>query len=406
MGAVAVARQGWGERLRGLAMMLVLATAAACAPRKPPPAPPPPPPVEAPKPEVLPPAPEARHQVAVLVPLSGPNAAVGQSLANAAVLALADTGSKVVRISSYDTAPGAGAAASRALADGATLILGPLFASDVALVRAPAAARQVPVLSFSNDAGVAGGNVYVLGFQPAQSIARSVAYARSRGSERFAALVPHGTYGERAAVAFTRAVQASGGRVVGVTSFTRDRAQLPAAARRVAGYDARLKAGSAGQPAPLGFDTLLIADSGPTVAAFVVPLAKFGVAPPQVQFIGTELWEADPGLARIPSLSGALFATVPDARYRTFEARYRARFGANPSRLASLAYDACLLAIGMAAQWPMGAPFPADRLNDPKGFSGVDGIFRFTGNVAERGMEVQRVTPGGFVTAAPAPTGF
>jgi hypothetical protein len=135
-------------------------------------------------------------------------------------------------------------------------------------------------------------------------------------------------------------------------------------------------------------------------------LAKFGVATPQVQFLGTELWDADPGLARVPALSGALFATVPDARFRTLETRYRARFGSNPSRLASLAYDAVLLAVGSAGQWQMGQPFPIARLQDPKGFIGIDGVFRFSGNVAERGLEVQRITSGGFVTASPAPAGF
>jgi hypothetical protein len=388
-------------------LAVALAAVAACAPRREPPAPaPPPPPVEAPKP-VAPPR-EERHQVAILVPLSGANAAVGQSLANAANLALADTGSAKVRITSYDTAApgGAGAAASRALAEGARLILGPLLATDVTAARGVAQARGVPMLAFSNDRGVAGGNVFILGFQPDQSIGRVVAFARGRGVERFAALVPNGTYGERASIAFTRAVEANGGRVVAVTNFARAREQLPAAARRVSGYDARLKAGTPGNPAPPAFQALLIADSGAIAGAFIPSLAKYGAATPAVTLLGTELWNAEPGLSKVPALHGAYFAAVPDGRYRTLEGRYRGRHGGAPSRLASLAYDATLLAIGLADRWTVGEPFPAKLLADPKGFAGVDGIFRFEGNVAERGLEVQRVAPGGFVTAAPAPTGF
>jgi ABC-type branched-subunit amino acid transport system substrate-binding protein len=401
-GTVRRAQGGW--RLLGLGLLGLMA---ACAPRKAPiEAPAPPPPVEAPKPVA--PVVEARHQVAILVPLTGGNAAVGLSLANAANMALADTGSTKIRITSYDTAAagGAGAAATKALADGATLILGPLLASDVTAARGVAAARGVPLLSFSNDSGVAGGNVYVLGFQPAQSVERVVAYARGRGLSRFAALVPNGTYGERAAVAFTRSVQGSGGQVVAVTNFARDRAQLPAAARRVSAHDARVKAGTPGAPAPVGFEALLIADSGAIAGAFMPSLRQYGVAQPAVLVMGTELWNAEPGLSKVPALEGAVFAAVPDGRFRALESRYRARFGGAPSRLSSLAYDATLLAIQAADGWEVGKPFPAARLSDTKGFAGVDGIFRFRGNVAERGLEVQKVSAGGFVTVSPAPASF
>lgn len=389
------------------AMLGLVALLAACAPRTPP-APPPPPPAIEEKPAPVAPLPERRHQVAILVPLSGANAAVGQSLANAANLALADTGNTTVRITSYDTAAsgGPGAAASRALADGAQLILGPLLGADVPAVAGQAAARRVPVLTFSNDGALAAGNVHVLGFQTAQSVERVVAHARSRGITRFAALVPNGSYGERAAVAFTRAVQAAGGDVAAVTSFARVREQLPAAARRVTAYDARVKAGTPGNPAPVGFEALLIADSGTIAGAFVSPLAQFGARQPQVTLLGTELWAAEPGLTRVPALHGALFAAVPDGRFRALERRYRDRFGTNPSRLASLAYDATLLAVGLSGRWEMGTAFPPALLQDPKGFSGVDGIFRFRGNLVERGLEVRRVTAGGFVTDSPAPSSF
>lgn len=395
------------RQARRLLALAAVAALAACAPRTPPPAPAPPPPAIEERPQA-PPPPERRHQVAILVPLSGPNAAVGQSLANAANLALADTGSTTVRITSYDTAAagGAGAAANRALAEGAQLILGPLLGADVPAVAGPAAARSVPVLTFSNDGALAGGNVHVLGFQTAQSVARVVTHARSRGITRFAALIPNGSYGERAAVAFTRAVQAAGGEIAAVTSFARAREQLPTAARRVTAFDARVKAGTPGNPAPIRFEALLIADSGTTAGAFVPSLAQFGARPPEVTLLGTELWAAEPGLARVPALHGALFAAVPDTRFEALKRRYRDRFGTNPSRLASLAYDATLLAVRLAGRWEMGTAFPPALLQDPKGFAGVDGIFRFRGNIIERGLEVRRITAGGFVTESAAPTSF
>ena len=165
-------------------------------PEQPRPEPPKPEP-EAPNPR-LPPD-ETRNRVAVLVPLTGANAGVGQSIANAANLALLDSGGERIRITVYDTAKGgAAAAANEALADGNGLFLGPLLAEDARTVAPIALRAHVPVIAFSNDVSIAGPGVYVMGFTPGQSIGRVVSHARTRGAERFAALIPEGTYGTRA----------------------------------------------------------------------------------------------------------------------------------------------------------------------------------------------------------------
>lgn len=410
-------RRHYGAAVLAMALLVL----ASCAPRQKPPVEttPPPPPVVEEKPVELPP--DAAHKVAILVPLSGTNAPVGISLSNAATLALADSKKSGVRISSYDTAAlGAAGAARKALDEGAELILGPLLAGDVPAIRAAAQARGVTVLSFSNDLSVAGGNVYVLGFQPAQSVDRVVQWAASRGTRRFAALIPDGVYGQRSAVAFTRAVDESGGQVVAMTNFSRTPKALPAAARTVTNHESRSKAAGAAltrpdgtiapvqsQMPPVAFEALLIADSGSVASAFLPHLARYGAPPERMIIMGTELWNTEPGLRSVTGLHGAVFASVPDARFRALSGRYRARFGGQPSRLASLSYDAMLLAISAAdGNWPMGQPFPAQLLADPKGFVGVDGVFRFRNNIAERGLEVQQVGPGGFTTVSPAPSAF
>mgnify|MGYP002650000976 CR=1 FL=1 len=205
-----------------------------------------PPPVTRPAAEA--PPPEAPvNRVAVLVPMTGGNAAVGQSIANAARLALIDLGDAKLKLTVYDTAGlGAANAAQKAVAEGNRLFLGPLLAPDVRAVQPIAAAAQVPVLSFSNDASIAGNGTYVMGFQPGQSVARVVGYARSRGIERFAALVPAGVYGQRASNAFVKAVRDGGGRVVAIETFTRDPKKLAASVRRVTDYEARVARASQG----------------------------------------------------------------------------------------------------------------------------------------------------------------
>lgn len=414
-------KSGRAAPLLGLLAGLALG---ACAARAPAPVEAPPPPAPPPaEPELPPPPAETANRVALLVPTSGPNAAVGQSIANAAAMAFEDIGAQRFRLITINTAGpgGARAAAESAMAQGAGLILGPLLADDVRVVASVARPRGVQVISFSNDAAVAGAGVYVLGWQPAQSVARVVAFARSRGVRSFAALVPAGEYGQRASAAFMRAASAGGGTVTGVVTYQRAEAQLAGAARRVTNYDERLRAaGSAPATRPDGtvipvqqrltgvpFEALLIADSGRVANAFARPLAQFGAPPSSVRILGTELWAAEPGIAQSEALRGAWFAAIPDGRFVQMAQRYRARFGGTPSRLSAMGYDAVLLAADLSRRWGNGQPFPAAGLLAEGGFTGIDGPFRLMpSGLTERAFEVREVRAGGVVVVSPAPAGF
>jgi ABC-type branched-subunit amino acid transport system substrate-binding protein len=333
---------------------------------------------------------QARHRIALLVPLTGPNAAVGQSIANAAALALADTGGKDLRITNYDTAPGAAAAAAKALADGNRLVLGPLLADDVRAVATAAAAARVQVIGFSNDATITNDNVWLLGFSPAQSIDRVVRYAKSRGLTRFAGLIPQGVYGRNAAGLLIRSAEAAGGTVVAMQNYDRTPASLQAAIAKLA---------------KVKYDALLIADSG-RIAVRTAPLIRKD-AGPSVRLLGTELWNAEPGLNAAPAMAGAWFASVDDSMFGQLANRYRTRYGRSPYRLASLGYDAVLLTVRVARDWKPGDPFPVDKLTDEGGFAGVDGAFRFSsGHVAERALAVHQIGTGGATAVSPAPKAF
>jgi branched-chain amino acid transport system substrate-binding protein len=332
-----------------------------------------------------------RHRVALLVPLTGPNAGVGTSISNAANLAVLDTGGKNIRITMYDTATGAASAAQRAIAEGNRIILGPLLAEDVRTVAPIARAAHVPLIAFSNDTGVAGNGTFVMGYAPAQSISRVVDYAKSKGVTKFAGLVPVGLYGQRSSTALLRAVESSGGQVVSVQTFDRTAGSMKAAITKM----------NAASP----YQAVLIADSG-RAAVTAIPMIRAG-AGRSAQVLGTELWNAEAGLAANPALKGAWFASVSDGLYNQLAAKYRSRFGRSPYRLASLGYDAVLLVTRIAGDWRVGTPFPQGALSDPGGFSGIDGAFRFNRDgIAERALEVQQAGAGGFSVVSPAPHGF
>ncbi len=350
----------------------------------------PPPPVETPDEGGLP-RDQARHRVALLVPLTGPNAAVGQSIANATTMALIDTGNKTVRVTTYDTATGAAAAAQRALVDGNKLFLGPLLSEDATAVAPAARKAGVPVISYSNDASVAGEGVYVMGFLPAQSIDRVVRYAKGRGVQRFAALVPAGVYGRNASTAIIRSVEGAGASLVAMKSYERKPRSLERAIAELGRNQA--------------YEAVLIGDNA-RLAVGAVPLIRKSSSP-QARILGTELWAAEPAALRVAVLGGSWYASVSDTRYRQLAASYRRQFGKAPFRLASLGYDSMLLVIKVAREWQVGTSFPSDQLRDQDGFVGVDGVFRFGANgVVQRALEVNEASPAGVKTVSPAPASF
>ena len=347
-------------------------------------------PVSGPSADVLP-TDAQRHRVALLVPLSGANAEVGQSIANATTMALLDTGAENLRITTYDTAGGAGAAASRAINDGNRLILGPLMRDNVGPVLAQARPADVPLLTFSNDTTVARNDVFVMGHIPDQSVERTVAYAISQGARNFGALAPRGDYGNRALAALDRAVAEHGGNVVSVQRYDRSNTSILSAADRLRQTG--------------GYDTVLIADGARLSIMAAARLKDAGNELPSL--IGTELWSRETELTRSSVMRGAWFSAIPDDRYRQFADSYSSRFGNQPFRIATLGYDAVLLTLRLTRDWRPGRDLPEGLLTDEGGFLGLDGPIRFgTNGLGERAFEVRQIGNGAFSVVDPAPSGF
>ncbi|PKB25440.1 amino acid/amide ABC transporter substrate-binding protein (HAAT family) [Novosphingobium kunmingense] len=333
---------------------------------------------------------QSRHRVALLVPLSGANAGIGQSIANATTMALLDTNARNIRITTYDTATGASAAARKAVGEGAKLILGPLQADEVAPVASVARAAKVPLITYSSDQGVATRDVFQMGTTPENSIDRTVRWARGRGALRFGLLAPNGDYGSRASAAFNTSVRASGGTVVATSTYDRANTSVISAAQRLRGRGA--------------FDAIMIAD-GSRFAVLAAPNLKRGAATPRL--LGTELWSGESAIAKTAALRGSWFSAVPDNRFRQFSDSYKARFGAAPYRMATMGYDSVLLTVRVARDWRPGTPFPVARLTERDGFLGLDGPFRFgLDGAIDRALEVREAKAGSVTVVSPAPAKF
>ncbi len=337
-----------------------------------------------------------RIKVGLILPLSaGGNAGVAaQSMKNAAEMALAAFNNPDIQLLAKDdggTTGGAQAAAQQALAEGAEIILGPLFAQSVAAAGQIARQSGRPVIAFSTDTSVAARGVYLLSFLPESDVERIVAYAASAGKRSFIALVPDNAYGTVVEAAFNQAVARRGGRIVALQRYPVNKA-------------ARQTAVSAVAQAAATADALFIPD-GSDAADLVEALAANRVNVKRLQLLGSGLW-ADPSLASVPSLEGAWYPAPDPAGYRNFAAAYRKRFNQDPVPTATLAYDAVALVAALVKTH--GAQrFSEETLTAASGFAGIEGVFRFRPDgTNERGLAVMRVTSSGGQPVAPAPRSF
>jgi ABC-type branched-subunit amino acid transport system substrate-binding protein len=333
-------------------------------------------------------------KVGLVLPLSASgNAGVAaQSMKNAAEMALAEFQNPNIQILIKDdagSAQGAGQATQQALDEGSEIILGPLFALSVPSTAAATRARNVPVIAFSTDSSVAGRGVYLLSFLPESDVNRIVDYAASTGKKSFAAMLPENAYGNVVEVAFKQAVARKGGRIVAFEKYGADRST---AARNIAA-------------ALGGADALFLADDGEAVVATADALTAAGANLRNIQLLGTGLWDNPRVFASAP-LQGGLYAAPDPSGFRAFAGRYRAKYGNEPVRTATLAYDAVAL-VAALARTQGGQRFSQEVLVNPSGFAGIDGLFRFRPDGSnERGLAVMRVASGGGQPVAGSPKSF
>lgn len=343
-------------------------------------------------------------KVALLLPLSGAGetARVAASLRQAGELALFELDSPDVQLMVKDTngtPEGATAAATQAAAAGAELVLGPLLASSVTAASNVTRAANIPMVAFSNDRSVAGGNVYLLSFVAGADVDRAVSYAVANGKRRFIGMVPSDGYGQIVSRALQDAVSRRGAELVLVENFPRDaNGMIPPFKRAKSAMDRW-----AAQGAPV--DTLFIAAGQGTLSTVATILPYVDIDLNQTQLLGTGDWD-HANIGQDKQLVGGWFPAPDPQGWRSFTARYMETYGALPPRIASIGYDAVSLAISLSNGAPV-QRYSAANLTRPSGFAGIDGLFRLTpSGVADRGLAILEVQAFGPRVLDPAPPAF
>ncbi|WP_422009771.1 penicillin-binding protein activator [Reyranella sp.] len=337
-------------------------------------------------------------RIALLLPLSGRAAPIGQAMQQAAEMALFDSGAKELALSAYDSGESAETAVEayrKARLEGAALVLGPLYGTSASALVPLVSQGGMNVIAFSNDEQVAQRGVWIMGIAAPPQVRRVVDHAFESGIRRFATFAPQTPYGEQMGRTLETYVTTRGGTVVGREFFDPSGSNIAAQARELA---ASAK-GDGGKVA------VLVPVAPPLLSTALASLATNGLDGRAIQLIGTGVWDF-PGVGSETMLRGAWYAAPDPAKRADFERRFVSTYGRPPHRLATLAYDGVGLA-GQLARTKPGGDFSAEAITNPNGWSGVDGIFRFLPDGrSERALAVIEIQGDRGVVISPAPTTF
>ena len=340
-------------------------------------------------------------QVALLVPGGsgdGNYDYIARSMANGARMAVADAQGARIDLRVYDYGDDSGRAvaqANKAVAEGAKIIVGPLHAESANAV-GNAMVGKVNVLSFSNNADIAGGNVFVLGNTFANTADRLVSYGVRQGLRRFLIVNENDQAGQIGGGAIERAIARNRATMVGKTAHGMTRPEMDAIAPTIA------RAAQANQAQAI----FLTGNQGAVLPEITAALANVGLSSQTIQMMGLTRWDVPASRQALPQLQNGWFA-VPDlGRMAEFNARYRAAYGEAPHDFAALAYDGVSAVAANVRAGRRNAVTTAG-LTTGGGFAGVQGAFRLRPDgTNQRQLSIATLQGGRVVIIDPARSSF
>ena len=371
-------------------------------------------------------------RVAIMLPLTGDKQEIGKALLGAASMALFDAYDPRVTLIPFDTkanAEGAAFALEAVLEADVDVVLGPIFSESIKVVGPLLAAENITMIGFSSDTRVASLGQFIMGFAPEEEVKRVMRYAVKKGHKSFAALVPKGLYGKRVLTALGGALEYSGARLMAMEEYAPSADSVFDPVKNLANYTSRKRLRDDEMEAMEAIDSdvtldiikeletkevigevnytaVLVPEGGELLRTIAPLLPYYEVDPAKVKLLGTGLWN-DSSLLKEPPLQGAWFAAPEPDKPADFMQKFEALYGSKPPRIATLAYDAMALVV-----WRMRHPIAEERysveaLLDPRGFHGVDGLFRFKSDgTVERSLAILEVNKNGFKVIDKAPRVF
>ncbi|MCL2338995.1 MAG: penicillin-binding protein activator [Proteobacteria bacterium] len=392
--------------------------------------------VVAPMPSNVPPS--DVKTVAVLLPLSGPQASVGTSIQHAIEIAFFQKQPRSVMVAFNDIGGSKEQkliAMQNVIARGPDIILGPVFADDVDLLRS-VRPNNLPAITFTSDPTALGSGLFTFALLPNQGAEAIVQQMARNNDMRVLILAPDSKTGYMLANAALDGAVINNIRVAGLYFYREgDMGSQKAIAERAAMFNPRTRANTRAKEiladalirqnmspidkanvnrqlaavnradtlGNLPYDAVLFLGTANDSKALASFLRYYDVPTNTVRFYGTAMWDADVLFSDM-TLYGAQYASLP-AISPDFSRVYTDVQGTPPNRMSSMGYDAAMLAISALSDPRQSV---AAGLLDPSGYTGLDGLVRLRPNgTNERALQIMRLDASGTpAIAVPAAKNF
>ena len=371
---------------------------------------------------------ETAHNVAVLIPVTGPNAKIGKSIRlgiEAAVMQFAPDG---LQMNFYDTGTGnVDETINRALASNPEMIIGPVFADNARLLR-DKKPSSMPALSFTSDVSAVGDGIISMGVMPTNVVESAIGEMAANGGKSFIIIAPNNASGPVMAGAANAVSDLYDIQNVGIFYYNeRDTDSIKSTAMSASMFNARSAANKRGKEilsailnhenlsgsekyslsrqlenlnrvdtlGDLPYDSILFLGDGNDTKSVASFLRYYGVGTRDAKFYGTPLWE-DSDIASDLTMMGAVYATLPDIP-EDFRNMYSIATGTFPTRMSTIGYESTMLAIGtLYSHDDIRA-----HLMSPSGYTGINGLFRLhTDGTNERALRIMRLNGNGTTSIA------
>ncbi len=351
----------------------------------------------------------------MLLPLSGENAQIGNSLLKAGKLSLNKTQNKNIKLFVKDTESNNENIITsyyNLINKDVDIILGPLFSKNIKIIHPISEDENTIMITFSNNIEIKNENTFISGLSPENEIQEVINYAILKGSEKFGLILPDNKYGRRTKQLIQNFVLEMDGKVTQYVFYDPANPDFYEASKIIANYDYRKielekkltelkkvgtltaekkykmlnKQDTLGE---LDFDSLYIgAENIKHISMLASILPYYDVDPKKVLYIGNSLWKKNV-LLKEPALEKGIFPYFPEKKFSNFETEYVETFQKKPHAIAYLAYDLVGLISNLQKT---NKKINISNITNVDGFIGTNGLFRFErdGNI-ERSLSIFQI---------------
>jgi branched-chain amino acid transport system substrate-binding protein len=340
---------------------------------------------------------ETEVKIGLLLPLSGENAQLGQTMLDGAMLALFDKyalNPNVPRIMLLPKNTGANAgaaikAANDAIQGGAKLLLGPLDAETTASIKPIAAKHGVNIISFSNSTNIAGKGVYLIGFMMQEQLGRIIQHVAQQQKQHLAVMLPSNNQSDMVEGLLRQDVAKYGIKEISVVRYGAGLEDFANIASQLRSVSISKKQSGAGD-----IDAILLLEGGERTIKLAEAIRAQNITAP---FYSTGLMD-NQALLGTSALLGAEFASTSPRSYTQFAKRFEYEYGYTPNKIASLAYDATNIVATLFAHGS------GDSITKVQGFNApANGLIRFNGDgTNQRSLAIIKIGNGVMQELVPA----